>query len=62
MPLFALVIATFGLGLEQLVQWRFGPMGIVALILLSIGIKAKNPTCTGIGAVVLALLVMQPGL
>jgi hypothetical protein len=62
MPLFALVIATFGLGLEQLVQWRFGPMGIVALVLLSIGIKAKNPTCAGIGAVVLALLVMQPGL
>ncbi|MGW2514005.1 hypothetical protein ACWC0A_32350 [Streptomyces scopuliridis] len=61
MPLLALVIATFGLGLEQLVQWRFGPMGIIALILLSIGIKSRNSTCAGIGAVVLILLVMHPG-
>ncbi|WP_405797612.1 hypothetical protein [Streptomyces sp. NBC_01506] len=61
MPVIALVLATFALGFEQLVAWHFGAMGVIALVLLSIGIKAKNPTCAGIGAVVLALLLMQPG-
>jgi hypothetical protein len=62
MPVIALVVATFALGIEQLVQWHFGAMGMIALVLLSIGIKGRNATCAGIGAVVLALLVMQPGL
>ncbi|MEV0775609.1 hypothetical protein ACIBLA_23990 [Streptomyces sp. NPDC050433] len=61
MPLVALVLATFAVGFEQLVAWHFGAMGIVALILLTIGVKAKNPTCAGIGAVILALLLMRPG-
>jgi uncharacterized membrane protein YkvI len=61
MPVIALVLATFALGFEQLVQWQFGAMGMVALVLLSIGIKAKNPTCAGLGALVLALLLVQSG-
>jgi hypothetical protein len=61
MPPFSLVSATLGLGLEQLVQWRFGPMGIIALGLLSVGIKARNPTCAGTGALILALLLVKPG-
>lgn len=62
MPLSPLGTTLISLGFEQLIQWRFGPVGFVALLLLSIGIKGKNPTCAGIGAVVLALLVMRPGL
>lgn len=57
MPAIALLSAVFVVGFEQLVQWRYGPTGIVGLLLLTIGIKAKNPTCSTIGAVVLALLV-----
>jgi hypothetical protein len=37
-------------------------MGIVGLLLLSIGIKAKSPTCSSIGAVMLALMVAGPAL
>ncbi|MGW7362606.1 hypothetical protein ACWGI8_04070 [Streptomyces sp. NPDC054841] len=42
---------------EEFVQWRFGFMGLVGLGLLSFGLRAKNPTCTGVGSIVLALLL-----
>ncbi|MBC9716638.1 hypothetical protein H9Y04_29310 [Streptomyces sp. TRM66268-LWL] len=60
MPVIALLGAVFVIGFEQLVQWQYGPMGIVGLLLLTIGIKAKNPTCSSIGAVVLAVMVAGP--
>lgn len=56
MPLIALVVATLAVGFETLVESRFGPMGIIALLLLSIGVKAKNTACTGIGAIILVML------
>jgi uncharacterized membrane protein YkvI len=62
MPVIALLSAVFVVGFEQLVQWQYGPMGIVGLLLLSIGIKAKSPTCSSIGAVMLALMVAGPAL
>jgi len=62
MPVIALLSAVFILGFEQLVQWRYGPTGIVGLLLLTIGLKAKNPTCSSIGAVVLALMIAGPAL
>ncbi|MFF2847139.1 hypothetical protein ACFVT5_12470 [Streptomyces sp. NPDC058001] len=62
MPAVAFLSTVFVIGFEQLVQWRYGPVGIVGLLLLTIGIKAKNPTCSSIGAVVLALLVAAPAL
>lgn len=61
MPLLALVLATFALGFEQLIQWQFGAMGVVGLAMLTIGLKSKNAACTGIGAVILVLLLAQPG-
>ncbi|MFE0106608.1 hypothetical protein [Streptomyces sp. NPDC059009] len=61
MPLIALVIAAVAIGFEQLVQWKYGPMGIIAFIALSIGIKAKNTTLSGIGAVILVMLLAQSG-
>ncbi|MFK4065719.1 hypothetical protein [Streptomyces sp. NPDC029674] len=60
MPAIALLAAVVAVSVEQLVQWKYGPMGIVGLLLLTIGVKARNPTCSSIGAVVLALLVTAP--
>ncbi|MFE9768902.1 hypothetical protein ACFYPC_31045 [Streptomyces sp. NPDC005808] len=62
MPVIALLSTVFVVGFEQLVQWHYGPAGIVGLLLLTIGIKAKSPTCSSIGAVVLALIVTGPAL
>ncbi|MER6122799.1 hypothetical protein ABT173_08950 [Streptomyces sp. NPDC001795] len=62
MPAIALLSAVFVVGFEQFVQWRYGTMGIIGLLLLTVGIKAKNPTCSSIGAVVLAVMVAQPAL
>ncbi|GAA5008282.1 hypothetical protein ABZ446_05180 [Streptomyces sp. NPDC005813] len=62
MPAIALLSAVFVVGFEQLVQWQYGPMGIVGLLLLTIGLKAKSPACSSIGAVVLALMVAGPAL
>jgi hypothetical protein len=61
-PAIAFLSAVFVVGAEQLVQWRYGPMGIVGLLLLTIGLKAKSPTCSSIGAIVLALMVSGPAL
>ena len=62
MPALALVSAVFVIGFEQLVQWKYGPAGIVGLLLLTIGIKAKSPAVSSAGAVVLALLMTGPAL
>jgi len=61
MPLIALAVAALAIGFEQLIQWKYGPMGIIAFIALSIGIKAKNTMMSGIGAVILVMLLAQTG-
>ncbi|MEU3950158.1 hypothetical protein [Streptomyces sp. NPDC029526] len=61
MPLVAIVLAALAVGLEQILQWRFGTMGIIAFVALTVGIKARNGLISGIGAVVLVLLLAQPG-
>ncbi|MCQ4212053.1 MULTISPECIES: hypothetical protein [Streptomyces] len=61
MPVFAILIAALAIGFEQLIQWKYGPMGIIAFIVLSIGLKAKNTMISGIGAVVLVMLLAQSG-
>ncbi|MFI8189566.1 hypothetical protein ACIF8T_12325 [Streptomyces sp. NPDC085946] len=60
MPVLALLSAAFVLGFEQLVQWKYGTAGLVGLLLLTVGIKAKSPAVSSAGAVVLALLVAAP--
>ncbi|MEV7284606.1 hypothetical protein AB0O01_08620 [Streptomyces sp. NPDC093252] len=62
MPVLALLSAVFVIGLQQLVQWKYGATGIVGLLLLSIGLKAKSPAITSAGAVLLALLVTGPAM
>ncbi|MBL1081780.1 hypothetical protein JK359_07255 [Streptomyces actinomycinicus] len=62
MPVLALLSALVVVGFEQLVQWRFGAVGIVGLLLLTVGVKAKNPTVSSAGAILLAVLLAGPAL
>ncbi|PAZ13248.1 hypothetical protein CLM62_25450 [Streptomyces sp. SA15] len=62
MPVLALLSAVFVIGIEQTVQWKYGAAGIIGLLLLTIGIKAKSPAVSSAGAVVIALLVARPAL
>ncbi|WP_210592554.1 hypothetical protein [Streptomyces sp. GESEQ-35] len=62
MPALALISAVFVVGIEQMVRWKFGAIGILGLLLLTIGIKAKSPTVSSIGAFLLAVLVARPAL
>ncbi|MEU6991694.1 hypothetical protein [Streptomyces sp. NPDC046465] len=61
MPLIAIVVAALAIGFEQLVQWKYGPLGIIAFVLLTIGIKAQNVKLSGLGAGLLVLLLAQSG-
>ncbi|MEU0039120.1 MULTISPECIES: hypothetical protein [Streptomyces] len=61
MPLIALAVAALAIGFEQIIQWRYGPMGLIAFAVLTVGLKAKNTTLSGIGAVILVLLLSQSG-
>ncbi|MGW1026158.1 hypothetical protein ACWD4J_21120 [Streptomyces sp. NPDC002577] len=61
MPLVAVVLAALAIGFEQLVQWKYGPMGIIAFVVLTIGLKAKNTLFSSIGAVILVMLLAQSG-
>jgi hypothetical protein len=58
-PSLQLVGVVLVLGFEQLVQWKLGPMGLVALFLLGVGVKARNSTCASLGAVILLLLMTK---
>lgn len=61
MPLVAILVAALAIGFEQVIQWKYGPMGIIAFVALTIGIKAKNTMISGIGAVILVMLLAQSG-
>ncbi|MER7170851.1 MULTISPECIES: hypothetical protein [Streptomyces] len=61
MPLIAIIIAGLALAFEQAIQWKYGPMGIIAFVALTIGIKAKNTMFSSIGAVILVMLLAQSG-
>ncbi|MFE7154611.1 hypothetical protein [Streptomyces sp. NPDC057636] len=61
MPFIAIAVAALAIGFEQLIQWKYGPMGIIAFVALSIGLKAKNNLISGIGAVILVMLLTQSG-
>jgi hypothetical protein len=49
MPVLALVSAVLVVTFEQIVQWKYGASGIVGLVLLTIGIKAKSPSVSPAG-------------
>ncbi|MFF4901130.1 hypothetical protein [Streptomyces sp. NPDC001068] len=52
----AVALASF----DQVTAWRYGVVGVLALLLLAIGIKADKPTCSALGALILALLITRP--
>ncbi|MFP3991596.1 hypothetical protein U9R90_29840 [Streptomyces sp. E11-3] len=60
MPVIAILGAVFIVAFEELVEWKYGPTGVIGLLLFAIGVKARNPTCSSIGAVVLMLTVTSP--
>ncbi|MGW3725856.1 hypothetical protein [Streptomyces sp. F001] len=62
MPALALLSALFVVGFEQMVEVKYGATGVVGLLLLTIGIKAKSPAVSSVGAVVLALLLTGPAM
>ncbi|UFR03220.1 hypothetical protein KBP30_19425 [Streptomyces sp. Go40/10] len=62
MPVLALVSALFVVGFEQAVEWRFGAAGIVGVLLLTVGLRAKSPAVSSAGALLLAVLLAGPAL
>lgn len=58
MPLLALLVAAAIVGFEQFIEAQYGVLGAVGVILLAIGVKAQNVTCSCMGAVVLATLIL----
>ncbi|WP_327289534.1 hypothetical protein [Streptomyces sp. NBC_01198] len=44
---------------DQLVQWRYGTAGALALTLAGVGHKIRNTTFTALGLTALALLLAQ---
>ncbi|MGI5394157.1 hypothetical protein [Streptomyces sp. CA-251251] len=62
MPVLALLSTLLVVTFEQVVQWKYGATGLIGLLLLTVGIKAKSPSVSSAGAVVLALLVAGPAL
>lgn len=57
----AVVIVALAAVLEHCTQWRYGAMGLVALVALIAGRRAKGLAIGGIGAVILTMLLTQPG-
>lgn len=58
---YAIALAALAVGFEALVQWKWGAMGIIAFLALTVGVKTKNVAIGGIGAVILVMLLSQSG-
>jgi hypothetical protein len=52
-----LTLTVCAYAVEQVVQWRYGAVGVVALALVSYGNKVKSTTFTAIGLTALAVLL-----
>ncbi|WP_406124922.1 hypothetical protein [Streptomyces sp. NBC_00989] len=59
MIFFQLLGSICALGLEQLLQTRYGALGILCLFLLGVGFKERNTVCLSAGAVIFVLLMTQ---
>ncbi|MFF2847136.1 hypothetical protein ACFVT5_12455 [Streptomyces sp. NPDC058001] len=47
------------LGLEQVLQWRFGAMGLIGLVLLGMGLHLRRSKWLCLGAILFVLLMVQ---
>jgi hypothetical protein len=54
-----LLSAVFTVGLGQLLQSRYGALGILCLFLLGVGFRSRNTACLSAGAVIFVLLMTQ---
>ncbi|MER8006125.1 MULTISPECIES: hypothetical protein [unclassified Streptomyces] len=54
-----LVAAVLSAALDQLLQTRYGLLGVISLLLVGAGIRARNSTYASIGAIMLVLLMTQ---
>ncbi|MGW6025070.1 hypothetical protein [Streptomyces sp. NPDC055214] len=59
MIFYQLLSAVIGFGMEQLLQSYYGSLGLLALVLLGIGLKAQDRTCLSFSAVIFLLLMAQ---
>lgn len=51
--------AVLRLGLDQLVQSRFGALGMLCLFLMGVGLRARNTACLSTSALIFFLLMAQ---
>jgi hypothetical protein len=49
------------MGIEQIVQWKYGVVAALGFTLLTIGVKTENATCAGIGGALLIAPAVSPG-
>ncbi|MGP2436707.1 hypothetical protein [Streptomyces sp. JW3] len=61
-PIASSVSTVLVVAFDDFLHWRYGATGVLGLLLLTIGIKARRPAVSSTGAVVLALLVARPAL
>lgn len=54
-----LAVSLCAYAVEEVVQWRYGIVGAVAVGMVTLGHKVRSVTCTAIGLVALALLFAQ---
>ncbi|MEV0316856.1 hypothetical protein ACIBKX_32525 [Streptomyces sp. NPDC050658] len=59
MAIFQLLSAVVVLGLEQFVQWRYGAMGLLGLLLVVLGMRTRNGASLYVGTVIFVLLMAQ---
>ena len=62
MQVIALLAAILVVSIEQAIEVKYGTTGIIGVLLLTIGLKAKSPAISSIGAVMLALLLSGPAI
>ncbi|MDK1476191.1 hypothetical protein QNO07_22685 [Streptomyces sp. 549] len=61
MPYLALFVAVLVVVAERVIEARYGVFGAAGVILLAVGIKSRNATCSCMGAAVLTVLLIGPG-
>ncbi|MFG2371264.1 hypothetical protein ACGFY9_07285 [Streptomyces sp. NPDC048504] len=59
MVVIELLGAVMTLGIEQLLQSRYGALGLLCLFLIGVGLRARNNACLSVGAVIFVLLMTQ---
>ncbi|WP_405992447.1 hypothetical protein [Streptomyces sp. NBC_00986] len=59
MIVFQLLGVIFNLGLAQLLQSRYGALGVLCMFLIVVGLRARNTACLSVGALIFFLLMTQ---